>query len=51
MKPIKLLGCVVIPKVDAETILEIGEYDREPVPDVPLIFIVALHASLSLDIL
>jgi hypothetical protein len=51
MKPIKLLGCVVIPEVDAETILDISEYDREPVPDVSLILIVALHDILSLDIL
>ncbi len=51
MKPIKLLGRVVIPEIDAETILDIAEYDREPVPDVPVILIVALHDILNLDIL
>jgi hypothetical protein len=51
MKPIELLACFIIPEAYAKTVLDIGEFDSESVPDVLFFLSVSLHSSFSFDIL
>jgi hypothetical protein len=47
MKPIVLLTCFIVSEAYAKTVLDIGEFGCEPVPDVLSVLIVTLHNSLG----